>query len=284
MNLEMTNNQVEEVCGAGFSPPDLRDYKIAQASIGSQFPIEFELTMPSVKYQGSVSSCVAHAVCLVAEYYANLQHNIDNPLSVGYVYGNRVNGLNTTKGMNTRKTIANFCTDGTPLASDFPLHCEVPDIIEAVEKAKDKLDEKAQQFRFTSYVSVSTVEEMKTALMDGNPIIAAVKWYDDIKVKNGIIYSEQTDTGGGHAIVIYGWDENGWKIQNSWSELWGNFGRAVWPYDLPIREGYAIIDTETSALQIDKPHKAKTKFGKWLIKVANLVYSTLYSIKYKIKN
>lgn len=269
-------------CGAGFSNPDLRDYRISKTSIGVEFPEEFELTMPSVKNQGNIGSCVAHSICLVAEYFNKIQYGIDNQLSVGYVYGNRVPPLNKNKGMITRYAIANFCADGTPLAKDFPLHCEVPEIIEEVEKVKDSLHDKARQFRFTSYVKTAKPEEIKTALLDGNPVIIAVDWYKDIKIKDGIIISENKESDGGHAIVIYGWDKNGWKIQNSWSGFWGNHGCAVWPYSYKIREAYAIIDIESSALDIEKPHKAKTKFGRWCIKAANIIYSFFYSIKYKL--
>lgn len=279
---EVVITVLDNVCGAGFSNPDLRDYKIAKASIAAEFPEEFELEMPSVKNQGNVGSCVAQAICLVAEYYNKIQHQIDNQLSVGYIYGNRVPPLNKTQGMITRYAIANFCADGTPLAKDFPLHCEVPEIIEAVEKVKDQLHDGARQFRFTSYVSTMKPEEMKTALMAGHPIIIAVEWYKDLKCKKGIMQSKKKEKGGGHAIVIYGWDKDGWKFQNSWSEFWGKGGCAVWPYDYKIREAYAIIDTETTPLQIDKPHKTKTKFGRWCIKAANIIYSFFYSIKYKL--
>lgn len=279
---EVVITVLDNACGAGFSNPDLRDYKISKSSIGTEFPEEFELPMPSVKNQGNISSCVAHSICLVAEYFNKKQYNIDNQLSVGYVYGNRVPPLNEGKGMITRFAIANFCADGTPLAKDFPLHCEVPEIIDAVAQVKDSLHDQARQFRFTSYIKTTKAEEMKTALLDGNPIIIAVDWYKDIIVKDGIITSKNKTPIGGHAIVIYGWDKNGWKIQNSWSGFWGNHGRAIWPYSYKIREAYAIIDTESSALNIDKPYKAKTKFGRWCIKVANLVYSFFYSIYYKL--
>lgn len=282
MSDTLNQNQYTEVCGAGFSKPDLRDYKIAKSSIQSSFPEEYELSMPLVKSQGSVGSCVAHSICLVAEYFNKKQYDIDNILSVGYIYGNRVPPLNKTEGMITRFAIANFCVDGTPLATEFPLHCEVPEIIDAVAKVKDSLHDKAAQFRFTSYVKVSKPEEIKTALMDGNPVIFAVDWYKNTKVKNGIITSPRKEKTGGHAMVIYGWDANGWKIQNSWGANWGNGGCAIWPYEYKIREAYAIIDTEASALNIDKPHKATTKFGKWCIKIANIAYAWYYSIKYKL--
>lgn len=281
------NNKIEIISslGAEFSPPDLRDYRIAKTSLADEFPETFELDyMPPVKNQGSVGSCVAHSIATCAEYFNYRQHMIVNDISVGYIYGNRVPPLKETAGMTTRYAIANFCTDGAPFLTDFPLHCEVPEIIEAVKKKKEALHNKASKFRFTAYVKVATEREIKTALMDGNPIIIAVNWQDDMKVVNGKIQSEWKSPSGGHAMVLYGWDKNGWKIRNSWSVFWGNFGSAIWPYDYKIREAYAIIDTDDTHLDIDKPYTAKTKFGKWCVRIANQVYAFFYGIKYKIKH
>ena len=278
------NQQYTKALGAEFSAPDIRDYKISKAIIPTEFPESFELTMPLVKNQGTVSSCVAHSIALVAEYYNKIQHNIDEEISVGYIYGNRVPPLNTTHGMITRYAISTFCTDGAPYLSDFPLHCEVPDIIEAVSEKKEELSIKAYPQRFTSYVSVSKESEYKTALMNGNPIIIAVKWQKDMKVKDGKFNSKWQESDGGHAMVIYGWDKDGWKVQNSWSVFWGNKGTAVWPYAYPIREAYAIIDNNIAPLEIEKPFSSNNKFVKWCVKIFNKIYSVGYSILYKLKS
>ena len=271
----------QAVFGAAFSDPDLRDYKIAKTSLQTEFPESFALDMPPVKNQGSVSSCVAHAITLVAEYFANVQHDMsDTQLSVGYIYGNRTLLTGTSEGMCTRFAIANFCADGTPLLTDFPLHCEVPEIIDAVKAKKEELHEIATQFRFTSYLKATSEQEIKTALMNGSPLVIAVNWQKDMKVVNGIMTSEWKEKTGGHAMVLYGWTPEGWLIQNSWGEKWGTNGTVIWPYDYPIRESYVIIDTEDTPLEIKKPYKAKTKFGKWLVRVLNKVYCWGYKLYY----
>ena len=279
-----TNENYIVALGAQASDPDLRDYKIATASLEQVFPDEFALEMPPVKNQGAVGSCVAHSIALVAEYYNKRQYNLDAELSVGYIYGNRVFPLGDGQGMVTRYAIANFCTDGTPFLSDFPLHCEVPDIIAAVADKKNELHDKASKFRFTAYVNTKKEQEMKTALMDGNPIIFAVDWYKDMKVKDGKFYSTFDKEAGGHAMVIYGWNKDGWLVQNSWGTFWGNGGTAVWPYSYKMREAYAIIDTEDTHLDINKPWSAKTKFGKRCVRICNKVYAFFYKIGYKIKH
>lgn len=274
-----------EAFGAEPSDPDIRDYKIAKESLKTEFPERFELEMPKVKNQGSVGSCVAHSIALVAEYFNKRQHNDDTELSVGYIYGNRVFPMSDTKGMVTRFAISNFCADGTPSKEAFPDHCEVPEIIKLVEAKKDELHDIATNCRFTSYLNVKTEAEMKTALMDGNPIIAAVDWYGDIIVnKDDVVESKLKVKAGGHAIVIYGWDENGWKFQNSWGPYWGKDGRATWPYDYKIREHYAIVDLDDSELIIQKPFKAKTKLGRFIVRLFNKAFAWGYQLGMKIKN
>ena len=275
-----------EAFGAEPSDPDIRDYKIAKESIQTEFPETFELKMPQVKNQGSVGSCVAHSIALVAEYFNNKQHGTTDLLSVGYIYGNRVFPMSKSKGMVTRFAISNFCADGTPTAEEFPEHCEVPEIIDFVTAQKDSLEVSARRCRFTSYIKVSKENEIKTALMDGNPVIVAVDWCNGMRVnkETGLIETTDNTVAGGHAIVIYGWDKNGWKFQNSWGGYWGINGCAVWPYGRKIREHYAIIDESTSLLNIEKPFKTNNKFVKFCIKLFNRAFCLGYRIGYKIKN
>lgn len=276
------NKNFIETLGAQFSNPDVRDYRIAKSSLETEFPETFELKMPPVKNQGSVGSCVANSIALVAEYYNENQYNIVEPLSVGYIYGNRNALLGNNQGMITRLAISNFCADGTPLNKDFPDHYEVPEIIDAVAARKDELHEMAAQYRYTAYLKTTTKEEMKTALMNGTPIIIAVDWQKDMCYRNGEFFSTYLyGKSGGHAMVIYGWNERGWLVQNSWGEGWGNHGTAVWPYYYRIREAYAIIDTETSPITIHKPFATKNKFIKFFIRGINKLYAFFYNLKHK---
>lgn len=276
------NKNFIETLGAQFSDPDVRDYRIAKSSLKTEFPAEFELTMPPVHNQDSVSSCVAHSISLVAEYYNKEQHDIDEPLSAGYIYGNRNALLGHGQGMITRLAISNFCADGTPYKIDFPDHYEVPEIIDAVKARKEELADKAEQFRFTAYLKTGSKEEIKTALMAGTPVIIAVDWQKDMCYRNGEFYSTYLyGKSGGHAMVIYGWNERGWKVQNSWGVEWGNKGTAVWPYYYRLRETYAIIDEATTLLTINKPYATKSKFAKFFIRGINKLYAFFYNLKHK---
>ena len=282
--MEEIKNYIEAF-GAEMSDPDIRDYRIDAASLETEFPEEFELPMPSVKNQGSVGSCVAHSIALTAEYFNKLQYNSDEKISVGYIYGNRVAPLGDNPGMVTRFAISNYCAEGAPLEKDFSIHCEVPEIIYAVKEKKNSLYDPAQKYRFASYIKTATEQEIKTALMKNGPVIIAVDWQKDMCYRSGQFYSTFLyGKSGGHAMVIYGWNKDGWKVQNSWGEGWGNNGTAIWPYLYKIREAYTIIDADNTTLSIKKPFSTKNPLGKFCVRVLNLIYCLWHKIQYKIEN
>ena len=262
------DNYHTEGLGALFSVKDVRDYRIDCASAPIEFPDEFELEMPKVKSQGATGSCVAHSISTVIEYFNNLQENSNEEMSVGYIYGNRTNTKHTGRGMYTREAIAATCKYGDVPKELFPYNEEVPGIIEKFDAQSEELFSKGQPNRFTSYYKLSNEDEIKTSLMQNGPVIFAIKWYKDIKVVNGIITTSQKADGGGHCMVIYGWDKRGWKIQNSWSEKWANGGRAILPYDIKIKEAWGIIDTLSSTnMTVVKPYSSD--IGKVIAKVLN---------------
>ena len=273
-----------ESTGALFSKQDVRDYKIDSATAPTKFPDEFELKMPNVKNQKEVSSCVAHSISTVIEYFNNLQQNSNEEMSVGYIYGNRTNTTHTGKGMLTRDAIAISCKYGDVPKKLFPYNEEVPEIINKFNKSSKTLFAKGQPNRFTSYYRLYTEDEIKTSLMQNGPVIFAMPWYKDIKVVNGIITTSQKADTGGHCMVIYGWNKQGWKIQNSWGTGWGKNGRAILPYDIKIREAWGIIDTLTgSETKVVKPYNSKP--GKMAAKVLNVFINFFYFIMdiFKVK-
>ena len=220
---------------------------------------------------------MGHAIATVIEYFNNLQQDNNEGMSVGYIYGNRTNTTHTGQGMYTREAIAAACKYGDVSEVLFPYNEEPPEIIEKFNEASERLFELGQPNRFTSYYRLYSDDEIKTSLMQNGPVIFAMQWYKDIKVIDGVITTSQKADGGGHCMVIYGWNEKGWKIQNSWSEKWANGGRAILPYDVKIREAWGIIDTLThTETNVVKPYNSKT--GKVFAKVLNFFINVGYAI------
>ena len=145
--------------------------------------------------------------------------------------------------------------------------------IVSVERIKNSINELGDTFLKRIY----TDEEIKTSLMKNGPVIFAMKWYKDIKVIDDVITTSQKADGGGHCMVIYGWDERGWKIQNSWGKNWAKDGRAILPYNVKIREAWGIIDTlTTTETNVVKPYN--TTVGSMFAKVLNIILNVGYAI------
>lgn len=256
----------QKAFGAIPSPKDVRDYRIACAS-SIIFPTEFELEMPRVKNQGLVGSCVAHAISTVVEYFSHLQGDESKEMSVGYIYGNRTNTDHKDSGMIVRFAIAATCEYGDIVRTQFPYNEEPPSIIEKFQEKVIKLFPKSYPHRFSSYYKCENATEIKTALMKKTPVIMAMEWYEDIKVVDGIIQTNCKKPAGGHCVVIYGWNEKGWKIQNSWGTSWGNRGRAILPYNVPIVEAWGVIDEiseNQTKLRIAELEKASTELQDYI--------------------
>ena len=270
----MNNNNVNHVknthmTGALFSPVDVRDYKLACVMNDTEIPKTFELSMPDIKNQSRVSSCVAHSIATTIEYFNITQCGDKGEMSTNYIYGNRTDMNYNGEGMYTRKAIANTCKYGDVKLSDFPGNTEVPKVIEEFENKKMNLYDKGVPYRFSSYYTVKSQKEIKTALMKNGPVIFVIPWYDDITVIDGILHTSQKGEAGGHCMVIYGWNEQGWLVQNSWGRTFGNKGKMIMPYDIKIREAYGIVDNIINEDDIKKPYNSK--IGQLFAKIINWI-------------
>jgi C1A family cysteine protease len=270
-----------EICGAIISPPDIRDYKLVVTT--KEFPTSFELNMPAVKSQGSVGSCVAHSIALTMEYYNKKQHSKDIQMSVGYIYGNRVSSTHTGSGMITRSALQDAVGEGDVPYELFPYNKEVPEIFDMVKKDKEQMNlfDQAQPYRLSAYAKVKTEAEMKTALINGYPIVFAIDWHKGMKVQNGILIQPKKEKTGGHCMVIYGWDERGWKFQNSWGGLWGEKGCAILPYTHTIREAYCVIDEIVGDIEIKKPFRSKNKLVQFFVSIVNKFNAWIFTLRNK---
>ena len=253
---------------------DVRDYKLKRVAtaVKEAFPETFELKMCAVKNQGAVGSCVAHAVAETIEYHNKVQDNITDKVSVGFIYGNRRGSLNKFSGMFVREALHNTCKYGDVFEADFKENKEVPDIIKLFEERFDSLKEKALSNRFSTYFRISSDDDIKYALINYGPVVFAMTWYDDTKVEDGVMQvNTKSKKSGGHCMVIYGWNEKGWLIQNSWGNWWGKSGRAILPYDVKKSEAWGITDEVSGENPDIKKPIFNTTFFRWLAKVINWI-------------
>lgn len=215
------NNVENQACGALFSVPDLRDY-VAKSPI-HEFPESFELSMPEVKSQGTVGSCVAHSLATAAEYFNTKETNTTLKLSTGYIYGNRLLSVHKGSGMYTRDAIKTMTKFGDVPYEDFPHNVEVPYAIELFNDTSKELVNVGLNYKFASYFKLNDDDAIKSHLMDNNPVIFSMEWFDDIKIEEGVMITKEVTSKktGRHCMVMYGWNQTGWLVQNSWGTRWG---------------------------------------------------------------
>ena len=243
-----------EAFGAIESKIDVRDYQVACAAAPNvELPEVFELNMRAVKNQLAVSSCVAHALAAVVEYFNFMQEKTDTTMSTEFIYGNRINHTYTDEGMIIRDALENLRKYGTCPNSSMPGNIEVPEAIRRFNQDALGVIPAAYPNRITNYCSLYKKNDMKLWLMTKGPIVFSVKWYENywLTVNNELHFDEKSEPSGCHCMVIYGWNKEGWLFQNSWGNTWGNGGRAVYPYDATIREAWGVEDTCYSTYKDD---------------------------------
>ena len=269
-----------ETLGLIFSSFDIRDYKASSSIPKNGFVKEFELKIPRVKSQGNVGSCGAHVLSCIVEYFNYIQHGIRTEMSVGYIYGNRKETTHKGTGLILRDALKTLRMYGDVTKADFPYNIEMPEAEYKYKKQADELYEKGYVSRISAYYRVKTVNEIKAALRHGHPIAIGVKWYSDMKVKNGLLTTDYKGYQGGHCMLLYGWNEKGWKVQNSWGRSFGNNGTCIIPYDMPIHEAWAVVDNIKDGLELKKPLSSST--GKQVAKVINKIGNVAKQVDEKI--
>lgn len=254
-------------CGAIFSGYDARDYKLVYTASTADFPKEFELQMRGIKNQGAVGSCVAHSLSSIIEYYNYTQTGDPSEMSVGYIYGNRKTSTYKDEGMIMRDALEAVRKYGDVRKELFPYNEEVPHVISLFERQSRTLFKEGYPNRISQYCRVDSPNAIKSALMAGNPVLMAMTWYADMEVVDGVLVTNQLGWEGGHCMFIYGWDECGWKVQNSWGTEWGNQGTMIVPYEYPIEEFWTVTDNIIENTTVRKPYNSKT--GRVVAKIVN---------------
>lgn len=225
---------------------DYRDYTICSSAVlNVEYPKEFILeNLPAVKQQDNINSCCAHALSSILEYFNNNKHT----LSTNFIYGIQHKEFNQNlPGMYLAQACQIVQKYGDVLEQDCPGNIEVPNSWTAAEAVinNQQAMEEGYKYRTTSYYTCNTDNDIKYALMNYGPVLAAIDWKEKYSIsKTGKIRFSKTSSGGGHAVMVCGWNKSGWVIQNSWGSDWGKEGRFILPFEYGFLEARAIIDYE----------------------------------------
>lgn len=238
--------------GAIRSAPDPRTYKyhpvakqgIRAATVALPETYTTVPNLPSVRDQGSSSTCVAQTCACIAEYHARKENNFTGHCSPQFVYNNRSNypgdGMFDIDAMNILKNLG-ICREPT-----FPFGSSaVKGSIPAAARNE------ALQFRTAAYAEVvfvntdptTSITNLKKAIMDNGPAYVSFPVYD---YTGRFWYPGEParPSLGGHAVAIVGWDTKGFIIRNSWGTDWANGGYTNYSYsDFAKRYHWDIYTT-----------------------------------------
>ena len=260
--------EIIETFGALDSPYDARDYKLV-ASGTDEFPETFKLPTVTIKNQGNIGSCVAHATSSVVEYHHKRQYDEKVVFSTEFIYGLRDLGYYIGEGMYIRNALSTLRRYGDVPLADLKGNHDCQTAMDKVYENFHDLTEKAYPHRISSYFRVYDENAVKSDLMNHGYVVAGMKWHKGATLTDGV-YTPTDEVAGGHAIVLYGWNDKGWLAQNSWGGNWGNKGRFIIPFDVKLTEMWGITDNITDDIVIPKRSKIRDIFYKAFNAIINL--------------
>ena len=255
---------------------DARDYKI---KADSEFPEEFELPYKvSVKNQGSKPTCVAHAVSSLIEYHNLIETGKYRKFSTEFIYGTRDIGYYIGDGMVIRDALKTVQKYGDCYYADCPGNHDTADAMNNVNEKVEEYRDLAYPHRIGSYYRVKTPEEMKTALMNHGPVVISMTCKDNAYIADDIYcYPQDAENSGRHCVLVVGWNENGWIIQNSWGALYAGDGYFTLPFDFKINEAWGTTDQKDDCSLLKR--KTRNKFMNKVYEIINRIINWFYNRK-----
>lgn len=197
--------------GALLSPTDLRDFRVASSVTNVELPEEFRLNSTTIKDQGAVNSCVAHTLSEM------LENRYKKNYSTGWIYGYRPEGYYQGSGMYTRDALKTLNKVGAVENDKFNYNIEMIEAKVKVDQDIDLLEEEASNLKIKAYARLYTEREIKSWLYIKNtPVPIAIATENLVLDENAVIQIPKIYPNSGHAILIIGWNDTGFIIQNSW--------------------------------------------------------------------
>lgn len=256
----MGNKEIKDYMVVPNTNTDPRNYDVSRFIPGEHIidDVEFMLDLPKkeIVMKQFYGSCVGHAYAMakkISEYQKTKKWIDFDPY---IIYGTRFDGDYKGKGMMIDQGAKALYKEGAFYERNFGVHKEMPSIMIEVEAFKElhpDLVEEAKAFKIEgyAYVDPTNVDEMKTALKAGMPIIISINAWNQMGGATGIIHSN-TKTGSNaerHAVCIIGWrtinERPYWIIVNSWGIYQGDRGLLYWDSRRKIFEAVSISDTIT---------------------------------------
>ena len=210
------------------SPDDERDFIFSSEK---EYPEELDYSdeLQPIRNQGSQGSCYAQSACCMKEWQEKRDYGLDEYLSPQFFYNNRYNiyddNENNDYGMYGRDVMRLLRSIGVCLERNYKYG-----LIEDKSKISKKCYEEALNHRIKSYARVYDMDQLKKSLFRNGPCLIGFPVYNK-GVQMWQKKEGETNTYGGHAMTVIGYNKEGFIIRNSWGEYWGSSGYCIYPYE-----------------------------------------------------
>ena len=219
-----------------------KDYR-AQPNVTS-LPRQVDLRpgCSTVEDQGQVGSCASNAMVGAVEYLERAQGKPAVDLSRLFVYYNarRMSGrVQVDSGSTIPEAMASFLAYGAPPEDVWPY-----DPMAFMSEPSQDAYRQAFSHEPAEYARVDGTDAVKAALARKQPVVFGINLPERAYQEAGQTgrmpavteaeIEESKATGGGHAMLLVGYDLDAgtFLVRNSWGEAWGERGYCHMPFEL----------------------------------------------------
>lgn len=181
-----------------------------------------EASFPPVTDQGNYSTCVAHAVCSALETQSR-EAGGDRAYDADLWHCCTI-GLNPYMAPNSVGFALDLPREGE--SARFPEHRNVPLWIWPPYDIGEDCPGDDHPYQRINSERFHSVGDLQRWVSDGKPAIGVISISDDFEDHKGdALYMELGEIKGQHCVLILGYKDGAWFIQNSYGTGWGENGR-----------------------------------------------------------
>lgn len=227
------NKEYIESFGCLPEVPSIRDYTYEDAVGAGAAPLPDAYILPedkrpAVTNQGAISACCAFSAAEILYCLNKREFGDSDTFSEGFIYGYDRPSDSQCVGMYPNTLMKALCATGSVPKQYYDKLYEMPDMKREIlrDENLDTLVDIAKKYRISGFARMNNPEMIKRCVYETQIPVFAIcgDWF-----------------GESHAIIVVGWDNDEFVIQNSWGTRWGDKGIGNVPLSA-VDYGYQLID------------------------------------------